>query len=370
MQTVCGRANTACHSFYLKKFNFNAMNKLLLFCTACFAVATCLSLQGCEENSIKLVVDEDNTKVDVLYGGKLFTSYLYPNDLEKPVLYPLYTAKGTTVVRGFPRDPRQGERIDHPHHVGMWFNYGDINGLDFWNNSFAIPADRKPNYGSIRHRRITKAESGTERGELAVECDWVDYQGAVLLKEVVSYIFSGKGDWRIIDHITTLTAQQDTVVFADSKEGLIGIRVDRAFEEPSTGPAIFLDAAGNPTSVPEMNNEGVNGHYRNSEGQETEKGVWGKPAHWVSLSAEKDGEKITLAIIDHVDNPGYPAHSHARGYGLFAHNNLGSKSFNSSDPLFQLVLKRGESATFRHRIVIKTNGFATDEELNKLEAGF
>ncbi|MDR1814769.1 MAG: PmoA family protein, partial [Tannerella sp.] len=184
------------------------------------------------------------------------------------------------------------------------------------------------------------------------------------------YIFGGKDALRIIDHITTLTAATDTVVFTDNKEGLIAIRVDRAFEEPSQKPEVFLDAAGNPTEVPVMNNEGVNGRYRNSEGQEGEKGVWGKPARWVSLSAEKNGEQITLAIIDHKSNPGHPAHSHARGYGLFSTNNLGSKVFNPENPLFKLTLTKGESVTFRHRIVVKTNGFATDKELNAIASQF
>lgn len=329
-----------------------------------------LALQGCRDRTIRLVVDEGLAKVDVWYGDGLFTSYIYPDDLEKPVLYPIYTAGGTAVTRGFPRDPREGERVDHPHHVGLWLNFGDVNGLDFWNNSYSIPADRKSKYGSIRHRRIVKAESGADRGVLTVECDWVNDLGAVLLRETASYIFSGGGDRRIVDHITTLTAAQDTVVFTDNKEGLIAIRADRAFEEPSTRPDIFLDAAGNPTSVPAMNNEGVNGHYRNSDGLEGEAGVWGKPARWVSLSAEKDGERITLAIIDHKDNPGFPAHSHARGYGLFSHNNMGSRAFDPAAPVFRLVLKRGEQVTLRHRIVVKTNGFATDAELNKLEADF
>ena len=333
-------------------------------------MVTGIALQGCEGNTISFVVDEDHAGIDVLYDGKLFTSYIYPDDLEKPVLYPLYTAKGTVVTRGFPRDPHPGERVDHPHHVGLWLNFGDVNGLDFWNNSYSIPEHRKPKYGSIRHRHIMKAENGTGRGELTVACDWVDYQETVLLKDETSYVFSGKGDWRIIDRTTTLTAVPDTVVFTDNKEGLIAIRVDRSFEEPSPRPEIFLDAAGNPTSVPAMNNEGVNGHYRNRDGQEGEKGVWGKPARWVSLSAEKDGEKITLAIIDHADNPGYPAHSHARGYGLFSHNNMGSRAFDPSAPQFQLILKRGEQVTLRHRIVVKTNGFATDAELNDLEAEF
>jgi hypothetical protein len=256
--------------------------------------------------------------------------------------------------------------VDHPHHVGLWFSFGDVNGLDFWNNSYAVPADRKPRYGSIRHRQITHIENG----ELAVACDWVDYTENVLLAEATSFVFSGKGDQRIIDRTTSLTAQQDSVVFTDNKEGMIAIRVDRTFEEPSNRPEVFLDAAGNPTTVPTMNNEGVNGVYRNSEGQEKERGVWGKPARWVSLSAEKDGEKITLAIIDHPDNPGYPAHSHARGYGLFSTNNMGSAVFEPSAQPFRLVLKKGETVTFRHRFIVKTNGFAADEEIQNFYNDF
>ncbi|MDR1746352.1 MAG: PmoA family protein [Tannerella sp.] len=299
-------------------------------------------------------------KIDVLCDGKLFTSYIYPEDLEKPVLYPVYTANGTDVTRGFPRNPRPDERIDHPHHVGLWFSFGDVNGLDFWNNSYAIPAEKKQRYGSVRHRQATTAKGGV----LDVICDWVDYQENILLKENTKFIFSGSGDLRCIDRITTLTAEQDSVVFTDNKEGLIAIRVDRAFEEPSEKPEMFLDAAGNKTDVPVLNNEGVNGVYRNSDGLETEKGVWGKPARWVSLSADKNGEKITIAIIDHPENPGYPAHSHARGYGLFSTNNMGSKVFDPAASPFRLVLKKGESVTFKHRIAFKTNGFATDEELN------
>lgn len=140
--------------------------------------------------------------------------------------------------------------------------------------------------------------------------------------------------------------------------------MDRAFEEPTDKPEIFLDSDGNPTEVKSMNKEGINGVYRNSNG--LEKGdVWGKLANWVSLSAEKEGEKITVAILDHSENPGYPAHSHDRGYGLFATNNMGSQAFNKEAPLFTLKLNPGESVTFKHLIIIKTGGFTTDEELNR-----
>lgn len=309
---------------------------------------------------IQIVPDEAQQKIDILYDGKLFTSYLYAFDIEKPVLYPIYTANGTVITRGFPRKPRPHERIDHPHHIGLWFNFGDVNGLDFWNNSYAVPPERKPRYGSIRHRKILTVSEGT----LVVEADWIDHTGNALLKEQTHFIFSGEGDWRIVERRTKLSALQDTATFTDNKEGLIAIRMDRAFEEPTDKPEIFLDSDGNPTEVKLMNKEGINGIYRNSNG--LEKGdVWGKPANWVSLSAGKDGEQITVTILDHRENPGYPAHSHARGYGLFATNNMGSQVFNKEAPLFTLKLNPGESVTFKHLIIIKTGGFTTDEELNQ-----
>jgi hypothetical protein len=335
----------------------------------CVVAAGWLGCSRAARQGIEVVADEAQQKVDVLCDGKPFTSYIYPDDLEKPVLYPLHTAKGTLITRGFPRDPRPGERVDHPHHVGLWFNFGDINGLDFWNNSYAIPEEKKAGYGSVRHRKILNTQNGAKEGSLTVASDWEDYSGKVLLKSETRYVFSGEGDRRIIVHVITLTAQPDTVVLTDTKEGLIAIRVDRAFEEPSKEPELFLDANGNETGVPVMNNDGVNGTYRNSEG--LEKGaVWGKPARWVNLSAEKSGEKISIAILDHKDNPGYPAHSHARGYGLFSTNNLGSQVFDREAPLLALTLLPGESVRFKHLILVRTNGFATDEELNALSKDF
>ncbi|MCP5064221.1 MAG: hypothetical protein GY936_17415, partial [Ignavibacteriae bacterium] len=97
------------------------------------------------KNEVKLVHNESEQKVDVLVDGKLFTSFLYTdklNVLKKTVLYPLVSANGAAVTRGYPLDPRPKERTDHPHHIGAWFNYGDVNGLDYWNNSDAIPTER------------------------------------------------------------------------------------------------------------------------------------------------------------------------------------------------------------------------------------
>ena len=337
--------------------------KTIIIKSIIMAIATVISININAQNKITVRPDLAGKKVDILYDGHLFTSYIYPDDLEKPTLYPIYTSSGIVITRGFPRDPRPNERIDHPHHVGLWFNFGDVNGLDFWNNSYAIPADQKSKYGSIKHRQIIKTKSGKKEGVLVTTSDWVDSKGNVLLKDKTTYVFSGEGNRRIIRHTTVLTAQVP-VVFTDNKEGLIGLRVDRAFEEPSEKPEVFLDAKGNPTEVPVMNNEGVNGVYRNSEGLQKENGVWGKPTRWVCLSAKKDGKDISIAIIDDKKNPGYPAHSHARGYGLFATNNMGSQVFDKNAPLFTLKLKPKQSVAFTHTIVIQDGSLLTNEEIN------
>src|SRR6266581_645968 len=75
---------------------------------------------------VTVVPDESARRVDVAIGGKPFTSYIWPDQVKKPVLDPIRSANGTLVTRGWPLAPRPGERIDHPHHVGLWFNYENV----------------------------------------------------------------------------------------------------------------------------------------------------------------------------------------------------------------------------------------------------
>ena len=119
--------------------------------TKSLAVAAILSGLGAapvlpQEASLPLVEVrevEGAERVDVSVDGRPFTAYVWPQRLAKPVLYPIRTAGGALVTRGFPLDPRPGERVDHPHQVGLWLNYGDVNGVDFWNNSETLaPAER------------------------------------------------------------------------------------------------------------------------------------------------------------------------------------------------------------------------------------
>ena len=302
---------------------------------------------------IQIVPKEAEGRVDIVIDGQPSTSYIWPERLAKPVLYPLRTARGTVVTRGYPLEPRAGERVDHPHHTGLWFNYGNVNGFDFWNNSEAIKPEDASKMGNIRHRAITLAESGNDQGELEIEADWITGKQQLILKEHTRFIFRGVPNFRSIDRITTLHALGEKVVFNDDKEGVLGMRVTRALEAPSDKPEVFTDASGRRTVVAKLDNTGVNGVYLTSEGKKGD-AAWGTRGRWCNLSGQLGNEPVTITILDHPANPGFPTYWHARGYGLFAANPLGQKIFSNGRQELHFSLAPHESVTFRYRILISS----------------
>jgi hypothetical protein len=292
--------------------------------------------------------------------GAPFTSYIWPDRLKVPVLFPLRTANGTPVTRGFPLEPRAGERVDHPHHAGLWFNYGNVNGVDFWNNSTVLPEERRAKMGTVMHRRIVETSGGPSHGTLEIEADWIMPDGHTVLREATKFIFRAGQGYRVVDRISTLSALNEPVVFKDDKEGMLGLRVRRELEQPSTEAVTFTDANGQPTTVKTMDNTGVSGLYRSSEGK-TGDAVWGTRGRWTMLTGKVNQEAITLLILDHPKNAGFPTYWHARGYGLFAANPLGQEVFSNGKERLNFTLQPKASATFRYRLAILDSA-ATPEQ--------
>jgi hypothetical protein len=318
------------------------------------------SLLRAADEPVEVTPRPEERRIDITVGGEPFTAYIWPERLAKPVLYPIRTAHGTLVTRGFPLDPRPGERVDHPHQVGLWLNYGDVNGVDFWNNSEALAPEEAGRMGTIRHQAIRSAEGG-EKGTLEVAADWLMPDGSTVLEESTRFVFAGDADTRSIDRLTTLSVPADgaRVVFADNKEGVLGIRVARALEAPSDRPEVFTDASGKPTTVAALDNKGVNGVYHSSAGLEGG-AVWGTRARWVALAGQVEEEDVVLLILDHPNNPGYPTYWHARGYGLFAANPLGQKVFSEGKEELMLTLAPGDRAVFRYRVLTLPGPFSAE----------
>ena len=253
---------------------------MAILCSSMFAFSQCTN-----KLAIELSENKVEKKVDVLVDGQLFTSYIYPDDVKKPVLWPVMSPAGNMLTRSYPMINKEGDRTDHPHHVGIWLNYGDVNGLDFWNNSEAIPMENRAHYGSIYHKSVSKAESGKGEAVLVTNSEWKSPDNKVMLEEETTFKFTADKNIRIIDRSTTLKAVIDEVKFTDNKEGMFAIRVARELELPSEKPTKLMDSHGVVTKVDKMDNTFVKGNYRSEEGIEGGK-VWGSRCRWMKLSSE------------------------------------------------------------------------------------
>lgn len=311
--------------------------------------------------------DKEKKEVRILYNGKLMTAYCYYDSSRKPFLGPVNTVDGITVTRSYPFKMVPGERTDHPHHTGIWLNYESVNGLDFWNNSTAIPVERRGRYGTIVHTMVAEKATSDNSARLTVYCDWIRPDKKVLLKEATSFLFFVSDKTFIIERSTKLVAV-DTVVFKDVKDGMFAIRVARELELPSKEASKFVDDKGNITNVPPSGAEAT-GMYYGSTGLKGDS-VWGSKGDWVMLQGKKGGKNITIAIFDHPSNPGYPTYWHARGYGLFAANPLGRKVFSNGKEELNLKLEPNQEINFKYNIVITTEDKVTAEDMNRLSQDF
>jgi hypothetical protein len=347
---------------------------------AVLSLALTASAANPVKGGVQVVTDEAKKRVDITIDGQPFTSYLWGTNQRKPVLYPLIAPGGIEVTRGYPFNLHPGERVDHPHHAGLWFNYGSANGHDYWNNSDAIKEADRPKYGSIlptgNPGGIVSTHSGSDSGELITESVWYpgDHPSAApnlagtqpILKQHTRYVFSkltvdGKPA-RAIDLIVTLTALT-SVTFNDDKEGLLGIRVAQFLESANEKSGTYFDASGKPTNVNGAS-PGANGVYLTSEGKKGDD-VWSTRGRWCILTGTNADQKtVTIAILDNPKNPNYPTYWHARGYGLFAANPLGQHIFDPKAPQLDYTVDTGHDVTFRYRVLLLP-GAPTPAEMNK-----
>ena len=90
-------------------------------------VLALFSAIGNSADNVNLVRNNDSVAVTI--GGKEFTTYRFAKSLPKPHFFPLKSIDNVMLTRPIVGEDFKG---DHPHHKGMWFTHGDVNGIDFW----------------------------------------------------------------------------------------------------------------------------------------------------------------------------------------------------------------------------------------------
>lgn len=275
-------------------------------------------------------------EIHVTIGGKLFTTYYFNPDVAKPYLQPLRSAQGTDISRTYPigNTVPEANRHDHalePHQRGLYFDHGDIDGLDFWGeeafNKFYGRGGSYA-YGRMVFRKLDEMRGGPDSGTIQAEFELISPNKRVIATETQTFTFSGDAETRVIDCQFVVHASHGPVVFGDTKEGTFGIRLGPELNSP---PARMID----------------------SNGAEGEKGIWGTRANWVNYDGTVHGENLGIAVFDSPRSFRHPTYWHARGYGLFAANPFGISYF-TDDPLQDgaATIQDGKSLLFRYRVLI------------------
>ena len=227
---------------------------------------------------------------------------------KKPFFWPL-TSRGVNLLRGWPMEPKAGEPNDHPHHTGLYFCFGEVNGKEYWSKTPITPGE-------------VKTESGAGYARILAQNKWGED-----LDETQDILILNAGEDVVMDWTITLKATNGPVVFAKdikmAKEGAFAARVAKELSfAKGDAPEMILDA----------------------KGDRGEKAARANGSPWVDYSGEVESKKVGIAIMNHPASWRYPSDWHVRAYGLFAANPWIIKGENS--------LAKGESLTLKWRVYV------------------
>lgn len=259
--------------------------------------------------------------IDVMAGRHLFARVHF-RAAPKPFIFPVYGPDNVLMVRAWPmEDTNSDEAHDHPHHVSFWYAHGDVNGHDFWHS---------PDGAAIVNVGEPTLEVAEDHVIVICRYEWRDPDGVALCAETRRLTFRrSDDDERTIDVRVHLEALSEDLVFGDTKEGTMALRLNPRLRVKGKVAA---------------------GHMINSEGT-TGKDCWGERARWVDVSGPIDERTVGVAIFDHPSNPRHPTWWHARDYGLLAANPFGIHDFERKPRgTGDLTVAAGHAITFQYRV--------------------
>lgn len=265
--------------------------------------------------------------LDIAVDGEPFTAYNYSNENRKPFLWPVYCEGKATITRDWPMDQNAPEnqtgKKDHVHHKSIWTAYGDINGVDCWDE-----VNEKAGY---QNSGEVTFGSGDAYGWVHAKNTWQDKDHKPIIAEEREYRFyDSPAGARTFDATITFTAAYGKALFKDTKEG--GIMAFRI------RPEIEAEKKGTIT---------------NASGATGEKECWGKASPWCDYYGPIEGVGVRgIAVFDNPENMRYPTCWHVRGYGLNGASCFGLSAFTNKQQNGDFELAEGKSMTFKYRVII------------------
>ncbi len=284
----------------------------------------------------RMTVETVGRDLEIKADGQLVARYDATHGPNKPYFYPLNAPGGKELARAWPIEPAgPASSHDHPHHRGLWFTHGSVNGVDYWSEGKGT--------GSTQCRGYEDLESGPVYAHFRTGTDWVDPSGKKVAEDVRSVtVYAIPAGW-LMDLQITVRPVNGPVTFGDTKEGSFGVRV-----------------------ADSMRVSGGSGHILMSTGT-TDRQAWGTRADWVDYYGPVDGVPVGIAIMDHPQNLRHPTYWHVRDYGLFAANPFGIHEFvkGAAPGSGNYTIEPGSELTLRYRVLLHKGGPA-DAHINEV----
>jgi hypothetical protein len=272
---------------------------------------------------VKIQVEPEQISVNI--NGRPFTALHKGKAANKPFLYPLMTASGKRVTRGFPMEAIDGEATDHPHQRGMWLGFEHLSGMNIWEND---PDDPHPHMGTIQFQNVVETHDGDKSGGFTIAAQWIDQDGQPIIDETLTLTFYAEPRQNRMYDVDLRLKDIKLATFEDSRDGLIGFRFATPFDEEHGGKVV--------------NAEGVQGANQ----------IEGSQSHWVDWQAELDGEKVGVAVMDFPANHHSPTSWRSMPFGLLFANPFAQRYYDKSREDGSMSLQPGDELRLRYRVLI------------------
>lgn len=233
---------------------------------------------------------DDAATFEVRADDTPFATVRLGRDQRVPVVHPLCAPHGASVVRGFPIAPGPRDESDHPHHRGLWFAHGDVDGADFWHSDAC---------------RVEVRSHAVEGDTLRFEAEWLA-DGKPIARERRTMRFLATALSHRVEIDLELASVGEAVVLGDTKEGSLALRL---------APELRVDGSH------------ARGRLENAEGLR-DAACWGRPSAWCLAEGPLDGRLVRVTMRDRAPDAARPVRWHARNYGLLAANVAGRRAFD------------------------------------------
>ena len=281
--------------------------------------------QGAAQDSRKFVTDPTSKAVSMTVAGKTCWTYVPQSNEGKPYFHPLAIPGTDDILTSF-RPP------DHAWHLGFWFSWKFINGINFW----------EPDTNGVT-RVLSQSVTHADDLTFTTDCTLAYLnkgKEAVREKRVVRVLTQPNGNYTI-EWDSTFTAQDTEAVFSSTP-----VKKDASGNWATGGYAgLMLRLADSPGFAYSFTNAA---HLADVK-------ICGENSDRVEVvaTAKTSGARAKITFSDHPENPRHPTPWFAR-HSLTAHKGRGYYLVGPSMVFHEpLTLAPNASVRFRYTLTVE-----------------